>query len=47
MTDLERHLAELGIIPRPKPKPQPPADRPEGPPNTWKGVWYRDGNIPH
>lgn len=47
MTDLELHLAELGIIPRPKTQPKPPADRPEGPPNKWAGIWYRDGHIPH
>ena len=25
----------------------PPASRPAGPPQSWPGVWYRDGNIPH
>jgi hypothetical protein len=47
MTDLERHLNELGVIARPAPLPAPalPA-RPEGPPSSWRGIWYPDGNVP-
>lgn len=48
MTDLDRILNELGVIARPATtQPKPPTDRPEGPPNTWRGVWYADGHIPH
>lgn len=48
MTDLEQHLNELGVIARPAaPTPKPPTDRPDGPANAWRGVWYADGNIPH
>lgn len=47
MTALDRHLNELGVIARPA-TPQPkPTDRPDGPPASWRGVWYADGNIPH
>lgn len=44
MSDLDRILNELGVIARPV--PAPPA-RPAGQPADWRGVWYRDGNIPH
>lgn len=48
MTDLERHLNELGVVARPAPAPAPACtDRPAGPPNTWRGIWYTDGNVPH
>ena len=47
MTELERQLNELGVIARPTPTKQPLPDRPSGPPNDWRGVWYRDGIIPH
>ncbi|XAI95339.1 hypothetical protein [Nostoc phage Nsp-JY18] len=43
MTEIERILNELGIRPAPAPKPE----RPQGQPADWKGIWYRDGNIPH
>jgi hypothetical protein len=44
----EQHLNELGVIARPAAtQPKPPTDRPDGPPATWRGVWYADGNIPH
>lgn len=48
MTDLDRILNELGVIARPIPAPPPPAPplRPEGPPHTWRGEYYDDGNIP-
>lgn len=48
MTDLDRILNELGVIARPVSAPLPPAPplRPEGPPRTWRGVYYDDGNIP-
>lgn len=45
MSDLERHLNELGVIARPVPTPKPM--RPEGQTADWKGIWYRDGVIPH
>lgn len=46
--DLSSILNELGVIARPvHQQPQKPVDRPEGPPNTWRGVWYADGYIPH
>jgi hypothetical protein len=45
---LEQHLNELGVIARPAtPQPKQPTDRPDGPPSTWRGIWYVDGNIPH
>lgn len=44
MTDLERILDQLGV--RAQPVTPPPA-RPEGPPHSWRGIWYPDGNIPH
>lgn len=49
MTDLDRILNELGVIARsaPQPQPKPLTDRPDGPPHTWRGTWYPDGNIPH
>lgn len=47
MTDLERHLNELGVIARPAPITAPaPAARPEGPSSAWRGIWYPDGNVP-
>ena len=48
MTDLERHLNELGVIARPAPPPPPPQEieRPPGPPHTWPGRWFPDGVIP-
>lgn len=45
MTDLERHLNELGVIARTAPLPRPV--RPAGDPSSWRGIWYRDGEIPH
>lgn len=45
MTDLERHLNEMGVIARPSITPKP--ERPMGQPADWKGIWYRDGVIPH
>lgn len=45
MTDLDRHLNEMGVIARPSTTPKP--ERPAGPPSEWKGIWYRDGVIPH
>ena len=45
MSDIDRILNELGVIARPV--PAPPANRPAGQPADWRGVWYRDGNIPH
>ena len=45
MTDLDRILNELGVIARPA--PTPPTNRPTGQPADWRGVWYRDGNVPH
>lgn len=47
MTPLDRILNELGVIARPAPQQKPQTDRPSGPPATWPGVWYADGNIPH
>lgn len=48
MTDIERILDQLGVRAQPTPTKQPqPTDRPDGPPNAWRGVWYPDGNIPH
>lgn len=47
MTDLDRILNELGVIARPVPVPPAPPARPAGQPADWRGVWYRDGNIPH
>lgn len=44
MSDLERHLNELGVVARPAP---PKPTRPAGPPATWRGTYYPDGNIPH
>lgn len=46
MTDLERHLDELGVIPRPsaRQEPQPIPPRPDQ--IQARGVWYPDGNIP-
>jgi len=45
MSDLDRILNDLGVIARPV--PTPPPTRPAGDPRDWRGVWYRDGNIPH
>jgi hypothetical protein len=39
MTDLERFLREMGLS-APKPKPAPVERK-------FKGVWYRDGEVPH
>lgn len=47
MSDLDRILNELGVLPRPVPAPPaPPTTRPDGPPHTWRGTYYPDGNIP-
>ena len=47
MTDLERHLNELGVIARPAAPAPACTDRPAGPPSAWRGIWYTDGNVPH
>lgn len=48
MIDIDRILDELGVRAQLKPAKQiPPTDWPDGPPNTWRGIWYADGNIPH
>ena len=39
MTELEKFLRELGLE-KPKAKPVP-VER------QFKGIWYRDGDIPH
>lgn len=46
MTDLERHLIELGVIARPAPQPKPDPE-PREDPSQSRGIWYPDGNIPH
>ena len=41
MTELEKFLLEMGLA-KPKAKPKPvPVER------QLKGIWYRDGDIPH
>lgn len=42
--ELERHLRELGVIPRPAPRQDPPPPRPD--PIRATGVWFPDGNVP-
>jgi len=44
MTDLDRHLNELGVIARPAPQPKL---EPRPDPRLSKGIYYPDGNIPH
>lgn len=39
MTELEKFLLEMGLS-KPTPKPVP-VER------QFKGIWYRDGDIPH
>jgi hypothetical protein len=39
VTDLEKFLREMGLAP--KPVTPPPVER------QFKGIWYRDGDIPH
>lgn len=39
MTELEKFLKDMGLA-APKPKPVP-VER------QFKGIWYRDGDIPH
>ncbi len=39
MTELEKFMLEMGLS-KPKPKPVP-VER------QFKGIWYRDGDIPH
>ena len=43
MTDLDRILDTLGV----RAQPTPPKPVPQPDPNQFKGVWYRDGEIPH
>lgn len=39
MTELEKFLREMGLVDRPAP--------PVKVERQFKGVWYRDGDIPH
>lgn len=42
MTELEKFLREMGLVDRPAPPVKVvTVDR------QFKGVWYRDGDIPH
>lgn len=41
MTELEKFLREMGVMQKDAPKPPVKVER------QFKGVWYRDGDIPH
>lgn len=45
--DIDRMLAEIGVIARPAPTPAPALTaRPAGHARDWAGVWYPDAEIP-
>lgn len=45
MTELERHLNEMGVIARPAARHEPPPPAPRPDPRRAPGVWFPDGNV--